>query len=402
MKVLVIHHNSVLGGAERSILELLSRLKDSGVEAHMMLPGNGPLVKEIAKLGLPVVQVDLPKLKRTLNPMKLASYLSHRIKLSALAGQYVKEHGIEIVHFNSISGAVLFSDGLSKIVPTILHLRDSIVPKIAFRQFASDLSAYIAISEYMHEVLVSFLEAPPHKVFRILNGLALAGGVTAAERAKARKSFGFADTDVIFLSAAAFVPWKNHLSLFDAWKTVSNVHPEAKLVICGSDVTGENPDLAKKIEVLCHNASNCILAGQASDMRKYYAAADVFVHPAIGEPFGRAVAEAQAYGLPAVVFRSGAMPEIVEHEKTGLISGLDHSSFAENMEILASDPELRKKMGKSATSRAMKLFTVDRVAQQVLDLYRMILDNSLPSEPPRMPANQKELRKRRRNKLRKD
>ena len=60
--------------------------------------------------------------------------------------------------------------------------------------------------------------------------------------------------------------------------------------------------------------------GNRDDVPEILAALDVLVHcPTAPEPFGRAVAEAMAVGKPVVAARAGGLPEIVEHEVTGLL-----------------------------------------------------------------------------------
>ncbi len=401
MKVLVIHHNETLGGAERSICELAAGLVRRGVKVEALVPGEGRFKELLERAGAGVSVVEMPRLKRTLNPMKLASYLKARKELSEEARRRVKEGGFDIVHFNSLSAAVLFGEGLEELAPVVLHLRDSLVPRVVFSAYAKDFPAYVAISSYMERVLKEFLKAPPNRVFKVVNGITFPERVTPARRKAAREALGVPQDAFVVLAAAAFVPWKNQHSLMEAFKKARERMDSPLLVLCGSDLTGENATHAKKIRSMARSLKqSCLLAGQVDELEPWLHAADVFAHPAIGEPFGRAPAEAQAAGLPVVAYRSGAMEEVVEHGETGLVCDLDSAAFAEALAVLHDDVEMRRRMGEAAAERARKLFDAERTADEVLELYRGLKSGELPEPEPRPTVTQKELRDMRRRKRR--
>ena len=59
--------------------------------------------------------------------------------------------------------------------------------------------------------------------------------------------------------------------------------------------------------------------GFLADRDRLYGDLDILVAPAVDEPFGLTVPEAGSYGLPVVAARSGAFPELIEEERTGLL-----------------------------------------------------------------------------------
>jgi len=86
----------------------------------------------------------------------------------------------------------------------------------------------------------------------------------------------------------------------------------------------------------------------------------VFCNASYNEPFGRSIAEAQAAGLPVVAFDSGAVKEIVEHERTGLLVPYDDTSgFVRAMGRFINEPRLARSMGIKGHQRAKEFFNRD-------------------------------------------
>ncbi len=84
------------------------------------------------------------------------------------------------------------------------------------------------------------------------------------------------------------------------------------------------------------------------------------------EPFGLSVIEAMACGTPVIAYRRGSMPELIEHGVTGFLV----DSFDEAIEAIDRLDEIDR----AACRRAVEQrFTVDRMADDYLALYRRIL-----------------------------
>lgn len=78
---------------------------------------------------------------------------------------------------------------------------------------------------------------------------------------------------------------------------------------------------------------------------------DVFVWPAVNEAFGLVFLEAQAAGLAVVGGRSGGVPDLVEHGKTGYLAPEgDDSGFADALRTLFDHPERIPVFGRAGQS----------------------------------------------------
>ncbi|MEO1225428.1 MAG: glycosyltransferase family 4 protein [Pseudomonadota bacterium] len=86
-----------------------------------------------------------------------------------------------------------------------------------------------------------------------------------------------------------------------------------------------------------------------AELADLYAAADLFVWPAINEAFGMALLEAQAAGLPVIAGGGRGVPDIVDDGRTGLLTPTgDALAFAGAVADLLDDPHRRREMGTAA------------------------------------------------------
>jgi glycosyltransferase involved in cell wall biosynthesis len=107
--------------------------------------------------------------------------------------------------------------------------------------------------------------------------------------------------------------------------------------------------------------------GFLADRDKLYGALDVLVAPAIDEPFGLTVPEAGSYGLPVVAARSGAFPELIEEERTGLLFAPgDATGLAHALERLIGDAGLRRRLGAAARAHVGARFTIETMTERFL------------------------------------
>ena len=100
-----------------------------------------------------------------------------------------------------------------------------------------------------------------------------------------------------------------------------------------------------------------------------YAGADLFVWPAVGEPMGMAMLEAQGHGLPVVSARTRGVPDLVRDEETGvLVPEGDPGAFADAVRALLQAPERRRRMGDAARARVAREHGFEKASERIGDL----------------------------------
>ena len=106
---------------------------------------------------------------------------------------------------------------------------------------------------------------------------------------------------------------------------------------------------------------------------RYYQAADVFVHTARAEAFGKTATEAMACGTPVVASAVGGLPEQILDGRTGFLGPPgDAAAMAALVERILGDAKLRDSLGREAAVRGAQ-FSLDRQISAFLDWYAEIL-----------------------------
>ncbi|MBV9171809.1 MAG: glycosyltransferase family 4 protein [Chloroflexi bacterium] len=109
------------------------------------------------------------------------------------------------------------------------------------------------------------------------------------------------------------------------------------------------------------------------EVAAWYAAADAFVLPSLKEPFGTVYGEAMAFGLPVVGWRAGNLPYLADDEREGLlVQPGDLRGLTAAMARLASDADLRRRLGTAARARASQRPTWNEVAKLFFDHLREV------------------------------
>lgn len=172
---------------------------------------------------------------------------------------------------------------------------------------------------------------------------------------------------------------KGHITVLKALRNLPvEVKRKITYLIIGEYVVGGTTNISyvKDIRQLADDSGvNVIFTGIVSDdeLKSIYAISDVYCmpgepHPLKVEGFGLVYLEAAAQGVPSIASRIGGVPEVVLHEKTGLlIEPGDVSGMVQALTRLLTDKPYRNNLGDAARDYA-RTFTWERCAEQTYGL----------------------------------
>jgi len=143
----------------------------------------------------------------------------------------------------------------------------------------------------------------------------------------------------------------------------------------GEVVPGDRAEIEKRIaESPCSEQIKLLGVITGLDKEQALATSDCIVLPSYAEGLPMVLLEGMAYGLPVIATRIGSIPEAVGEGVEGfLIEPSDVKGLAESMYRLASDNDLRSRMGRAARQRVEKEFSLDIMADKILAIYNEVL-----------------------------
>ena len=103
----------------------------------------------------------------------------------------------------------------------------------------------------------------------------------------------------------------------------------------------------------------------------FYRGASMLVVPSADEGLGLVAAEAMLCETPVVAFESGGLPDVVQHERTGLlVRERSPDSLAQAIEQVLAMPDRGQSLGAAGRLHALSTFAPESVAKRYIDIYR--------------------------------
>jgi glycosyltransferase involved in cell wall biosynthesis len=171
---------------------------------------------------------------------------------------------------------------------------------------------------------------------------------------------------------------KGQLDLVRAFTMIAGRYPEWELMLAGPVIEPEyEAELVETVRA-ARLENRVHLLGQRDDANELMATASVYVQPSLQEALGLALQEALYAGCACIGTRVGGIPELVEHERTGLlIAPSDPPAMAAALGRLLDAPAERKFLGDAAAASIQaRGMTAENMAAQYAALYRKLLARS--------------------------
>ena len=250
-------------------------------------------------------------------------------------------HGTEIGLFN-----------LDRSYSGLVNLINSEYEKNIFKKS----KAVIAVSDYVKKEIINYYEIQSNKVITIHNGIDLKE-FNDMRRIGLKDKLGVSN---IILFMGGYSKRKGIHILLRALAEIKE--KDWILIIVGSGDLKSKKEIIDLINFL--NIKNKIIniSNISRELLKSILfEADIFVHPALYEPFGIAVLEAMATGKAIIATRTGGIPEILAN--AGLLINVSSEELKNALELLIAELELRKKYSKLAKER-VKIFDWTQIAEK--------------------------------------
>jgi glycosyltransferase involved in cell wall biosynthesis len=351
MNLLVLDQFSDLGGAQQVLLELLPAFQARGWKALVGLPGAGGLFTRIRMMGFETERIDCgPYQSGRKSLADLARFAADTPRLARQIRRLARRAEADLVYINGprlLPAAA--AAGLDS--PAVFHAHSYLAPGLTRRLAGAALSklnaGVIAACAFVAEPW----KLAAHRVSIVYNGVA-----GPAERvARATR-----DTPAIGC-IGRIAPEKGQTEFVSAAALINRELPRARFVVCGAPLFGDPAAVRYDAAVRCAAAGLPIeFAGWTGDIYSAMAGLDLLLVPSARiEATPRVIIEAFASGLPVIAFRSGGIPEVIEHGVTGILVDSADEMARESIRLLTT-PDTRQAISLAARDTWTRRFTLAR------------------------------------------
>jgi len=262
---------------------------------------------------------------------------------------------VKVVAYRGVIGNISYLNPESWI--TFLHPRVSKIVSVAR-----------AIQDYLASLKFLWMRIPAQKLITIYKGHKLEW---YQDSPADRDSFGVPDEAFLVCCTGRDVPRKGFDVLLEAMRMLP---PELNVHLALVGKVDQNEKLQAQAKAL-PLPERVRFTGFRTDAPAIAAASDAFILPSTErEGLPRAVIEAMAYAVPAIVTDVGGMPELVEDQVSGfVIPPKDPKAIARAIESMARDQARTKAMGAAARERIGQVFTAERTVDETRAMYNSLM-----------------------------
>lgn len=346
---------TTFGGGERHLVDLSHALTDLGHEVYAASVPGSPLWAELSFL--------------TSERNLALTQLNYINNLTSLV-KFVRAHDIQIVHAHAardyhLAALAVKLASRSRLVLT----RHVLFPLRGInKHLLSGAGRVIAVSHAVAESLRENSVIESSKIIVVHNGIDTDYFASPVDDK--------VDGRIVVGTVGHLAPIKGHDIFVRAAALISARRRDVQFVIVGEDKSSQmdHRKFLKSLIAELDVGQSVALQGWQTNMPGVLSSFTLFVSAARSEPFGLAIVEAMAAGLPVVATASEGAQEIIEDGHSGKLVPVDNAeSLAEAINSLLDDPVERSRLGRNAQFAAQQRFSLARMARDTEQVYREVL-----------------------------
>ncbi len=362
MSFLFMDTEPVWRGGQDQLLTLLRGLSARGHCLHILCHPNTLLEERAREIGVTVHPLSV---KREVGPISFLRILGTLARVRP-----------EILGFNT-PRAILLGTLASRIIPVKARiifrrvnfpLRKNIVTRLKYNW---GINCIVTVSESIRQQLRAD-GVPGSRIRTIYEGIDLSP-YPKRESLKPRPK----GDPMVVGTVAHLSSEKGLLYLVEAAALIPDVHSRMRFVLVGDGACRE--DLETRVRE--HGLEDCFhFAGFQKKPIPYLGSFDCFVLPSLSEGLSSSILSAMAASLPVIATNVGGIPELVQHEKNGLlVPPADPVALAQAIQRLVDDPHEAFRLGRQGRLRVEKQFTLQRMILQMEQLFSSFISRSASS-----------------------
>jgi glycosyltransferase involved in cell wall biosynthesis len=379
LRVLYVIDSLARGGAERSLATLAPHYRDLGVElCVVVLVDRDGLEAEVRAAGATVLSVAHARNRATQvrelrsvildrRPHLVHTTLFEADVIGRIAARAAQTPVVSSIVNEAYGSEHAAESGVSTSKLRLAQALDATTARLAVRMHA--------VSHRVAQVMSGRLHYPPARIDVIPRGRDpdVIGSRTGERRAGARSMLGLRDEQTAVLAVGRLEPQKAFDVLISAFRSVSDVLPDAHLLIAGRE--GNASDKVRSAINASSLGGRVTLLGERGDVADLLCAADVFASASRREGMPGAVIEAMALEAPIVATELPQVREVTGDDAAILVPVDDSEAFAEGIVRCARERDAAGRMASIGRRRFLERFTVDQTAREMVAFYGRALSS---------------------------
>lgn len=360
MKVLLVDLETEWRGGQNQALLLLKGLRERGHEAELVAADGSALGERAGSAGVRV---------------HFVSRGCFRLPAAQKVRALLRTRGFDLVHANeahAVTAVWLAQWGKSLRVPFVISRRVGYpIGKSPLAQARYRAAARIVANSKWVAEQAGSSGAPREKIRVVHEGADVPRRFTTEQRQRARARWGISQSTPLLGCVGVLLPDKGQEWLIRALADVKKEFSGGKLLLAGDGLCrGQLESLARELGL----KDDVIFAGFVKDIENVYAALDVFLLPSFFEALNNSLLAAMAYEIPSIAFNRGALGEIIEHEKSGLlVSRPNPAEISAAAVRILRDHEFAMKLGRAGRVRVEDNFSTDKMVLGMIRVYEECL-----------------------------
>lgn len=375
-RILFISTKSVLGGAQRYIVDLVDYLPKDEFESAVAAGGVGHLATKIRDRGISYYEIR--GLSRNVNLFHdIISFFQILSIIGSVRPDIIHLNGSKVAITGAVAGRLM---GVKKIIASTHgwpfledrpHWQRSIIKKFTkIGAIFQDL--IICVSEFDYRIGIQYAIAPQKKLILIHNGVDPAKNVflersVARERLLRRENMPPHKNYFIVGTIAEYTKNKGLNYIVEAAPHIVSINPHILFFLIG---WGDHEERLKH-HIETHDLQkNVFLINYLPEAFSYLKAFDVFLLASVKEGFAYTLLEASLAELPLVATRVGGNPEIVENLKNGLlIEPTSPEDIINAISYLFLHPKEKTRLGEYARKKVVNDFSITTMLKETKTAY---------------------------------
>ena len=363
IKVLHLSSEKTWRGGEQQIAYLIDELSRLGVSNFVAVRTASEFEQHCKKNDIPFLSLPFR------NTLDISTALAIR--------RYCEQQEIQLMHVHSAKshGIAVLSAAMGNQTPIVLSRRVDFIPKNNFltrwRYNHRSIRAILGVSEKITSIMQSFVRNP-QLCTTVHSGIDTARFKNKTVSKVLRDLYNIPAGDELIGNTSALADHKDYYTFLKTISEVVKSRQNVKAFVIGRGEL-EN-DL--KAEASRLGLDNIVFfTGFRTDLNEVLRSLDIFLMTSKTEGLGTSVLDAFACEVPVVATRAGGIPEMVEHEQTGMLAPVgDWQALANHIIRILEDHKLRQHIVDGATEK-LKKFSKQATAEKTLAVYKRILNS---------------------------